>query len=200
MKLTRTLLQAEMTFTNQYPIEPPSFKFNANIYHPNVYPDGKICISILHAPGHDATSGEAPSERWSPLQGVESVLRSILLLLDDPEIGSPANVDASVMYRDNRVAYKKRAAETVARSKRDIPEGFVMPTTLIEAPPAKSFDDDDDAFWAESDDEFDFGGSSTNDDEQDMQEFVEEGEEENASEEGEEDKGDEENYSDAKKS
>ncbi len=50
-------------------------------------------------------SGEEASERWSPLQGAESVLRSVLLLLDDPEIGSPANVDAGVMYRDRRGEY-----------------------------------------------------------------------------------------------
>ncbi|KAI1103543.1 ubiquitin-conjugating enzyme/RWD-like protein [Jackrogersella minutella] len=167
--------KAEMTFTDEYPYQPPTFRFLVPIYHPNVYPDGRLCISILHTPGDDITSGEQASERWSPLQGVESVLLSVLLLLDDPEINSPANVDASVMYRDDRPAYNKKAKEIVEKSKNDIPYGFVMPTTLEPSPPPKSADDDA-AFWAESDDEeLDFGGSDTGE-EGEAAEFDEDGE------------------------
>ncbi|KAI0897862.1 ubiquitin-conjugating enzyme/RWD-like protein [Annulohypoxylon nitens] len=172
--------KAEMTFTDDYPYLPPTFRFLLPIYHPNIYPDGRLCISILHTPGEDITSGEAASERWSPLQGVESVLRSVLLLLDDPEINSPANVDAGVMYRDDRAKYNKKARDIVERSKTDIPDGFVMPTTLDPPPPPKSTDEDL-AFWAESDDEeFDFGGSDTGDDAE-LAEFDEDGEEEGIS-------------------
>jgi ubiquitin-conjugating enzyme E2 R len=166
--------QCEMMFTEEYPYAPPSFKFQIPIYHPNVYPDGRVCISILHQPGEDSTSGEAACERWSPLQGVESVLRSVLLLLDDPEISSPAHVDAGVMYRDNRAEYNRKAADTVERSKRDIPAGFVMPTTIIEdAPVLKDADDD---FWNEDDelDDFDFG-SGTDEEIQDEDEDEENG-------------------------
>lgn len=161
-----------MTFKDNYPYEPPTFKFLRPIFHPNIYPDGKLCISILHPPGEDLQSGEQAEERWSPLQGVESVLRSILLLLDDPEIASPANVDAGVMYRDNRSEYKARAKETVKTSKQDIPEGFIMPTTLEEAPPAKIVDDD--AFWAESDEEDNFGGSDSSGEDFEMDDDEEE--------------------------
>ncbi|KAI1182251.1 ubiquitin-conjugating enzyme/RWD-like protein [Nemania serpens] len=171
--------KAEMTFTEEYPYQPPTFRFLIPIYHPNIYPDGKLCISILHTPGEDVTSGEQASERWSPLQGVESVLRSVLLLLDDPEINSAANVDAGVMYRDSRDAYNKKAREIVDKSKHDIPEGFVMPTTLEPPPPPKAADDDA-AFWAESDEELDFGGSDTGDDEN--ADFDEDGDDEGQSE------------------
>lgn len=174
-----------MTFSNNYPFEPPTFKFLNPIYHPNIYPDGKLCISILHAPGDDEQSGELASERWSPLQGVESVLRSVLLLLDDPEISSPANVDAGVMYRDNRLQYNEKAKAAVEASKKDIPEGFVMPTTVESAPPKEIVDDDN--FWNESDDEEnDFGASDSSDDDLEMDED-DEGEEEEESEEGVED-------------
>lgn len=176
--------QAEMTFTDEYPYQPPKFRFLIPIYHPNIYPDGQLCISILHKPGEDLMSGEAASERWSPLQGVESVLRSVLLLLDDPEINSPANVDAGVTFRDQPEAYRRRAAETVERSRRDVPEGFVMPTSFEAAPPPKM--DDDDAFWAESDEELDFGGSDSDEAglmEEDEEDEEDEEEEEEASEE-----------------
>jgi ubiquitin-conjugating enzyme E2 R len=170
--------KAEMTFTDNYPYAPPTFKFTRPIYHPNIYPDGKLCISILHAPGEDEQSGELASERWSPLQGVESVLRSVLLLLDDPEIGSPANVDAGVMYRDNRAEYDARAEAAVLASKQDIPEGFVMPTTLDEAPPAKIVEDDD--FWAEDGSDDDFGASDSSEEDLEMDD---DGEEQGESEE-----------------
>jgi len=155
-----------MTFKDSYPHQPPTFKFIRPIYHPNIYSDGKLCISILHAPGEDEQSGETASERWSPLQGVESVLRSVLLLLDDPEIGSPANVDAGVMYRDNRAQYNEKAKAAVEVSKKDIPEGFIMPKTLDTAPPAKMVEDDD--FWAESDAENDFGASDSSEEDFEM--------------------------------
>jgi len=175
--------KAEMTFSDLYPYNPPTFKFLRPIFHPNIYPDGKLCISILHAPGEDLQSGEQAEERWSPLQGVESVLRSVLLLLDDPEIASPANVDAGVMYRDKRAEYNAKAKEAVEESKKDIPEGFVVPKTLEEVPPAKIVDDD--AFWAESDAEDDFGGSDSSEEDFEMDED-EDGEEHGSEEEQEE--------------
>jgi ubiquitin-conjugating enzyme E2 R len=167
-----------MTFTDKYPYSPPTFKFLRPIYHPNIYPDGRVCISILHPPGEDEQSGELASERWSPLQGVESVLRSVLLLLDDPEIASPANVDAGVMYRDNRALYNSKAQDAVKASKKDIPAGFVMPTTLESAPPEKITEDDN--FWNESGgEEDDFGASDSSGDDFGMDDDEEEeGEEE----------------------
>lgn len=151
-----------MRFSSEYPYQPPSFRFlTRQICHPNVYADGNLCISILHRPGDDEQSGELASERWNVLHGVESVLRSVLLLLDDPEINSPANVDASVLYRDVRPEYNRRAKEVVDRSQKDIPAGMSMPTTLdLQPAPQKPMDDDAD-FWNMSDEEEDFGGSDS---------------------------------------
>lgn len=158
-------LKAEMRFPTEYPYQPPTFRFlTKNIYHPNVYTDGNLCISILHKPGEDEASGELANERWNVLHGVESVLRSVLLLLDDPEINSPANVDASVLYRDHRVDYDKLAKATVEKSQKDIPQGMTMPTTDDLAPvPQKPVDDDAD-FWNMTDEEEDFGGSDSDED------------------------------------
>lgn len=92
--------------------------FKTPMFHPNskslfspifsVYPDGKVCISILHAPGADATSGETAAERWRPIHTVESILMSVISMLTEPNIDSAANVDASVMYRDKREDYNKK--------------------------------------------------------------------------------------------
>lgn len=41
-----------------------------------VYPDGRVCISILHNPGDDPNGYETAAERWSPVQSVSSSLLS----------------------------------------------------------------------------------------------------------------------------
>jgi ubiquitin-conjugating enzyme E2 R len=118
-------------------------------------------------------SGETAGERWSPAQRVESVLISILSLLDDAEISSPANVDASVMLRDTKEEFKARVEKDVEASKKDIPEGFVMPTHESTKPRVEEKIDDD--FWQDSDAEeldlddvdFDFDDDAANGSESD---------------------------------
>lgn len=63
------------------------------------FQNGDLCISILHPPVDDPQSGELPCERWNPTQSVRTVLLSVISLLNEPNTFSPANVDASVMYR-----------------------------------------------------------------------------------------------------
>ncbi|KAF2756143.1 ubiquitin-conjugating enzyme [Pseudovirgaria hyperparasitica] len=155
--------KAKMTFPSNYPYSPPDFKFIRPLYHPNIYADGRLCISILHAPGEDEMSGESAAERWSPAQRVESVLISILSLLDDAEVSSPANVDAGVMLRKDPAAYKKQVARDVEKSKEDIPSGFVMPTSETAFAKRDTFDDDYTMSWEDSDAES-FGGSDSDED------------------------------------
>lgn len=120
--------KAQMRFPPDFPFSPPTFRFTPAIYHPNVYKDGRLCISILHQ-GGDPTGDESDAETWSPAQSVETVLISIVSLLDEPNPSSPANVDAGVDWRKKPDVYKQKVALEVARSKRDIPENFVMPSS-----------------------------------------------------------------------
>ena len=104
-------------FPSDYPLSPPKMKFISEIFHPNgnflsiekscsilffvygiVYPDGRVCISILHAPGDDPMvrkisvllmkfiwyfyqGYETSAERWSPVQSIEKILLSVVSLL-----------------------------------------------------------------------------------------------------------------------
>ena len=61
-----------------------------------VYPNGSVCISILHPPGDDPLRYESASERWSPVQGVRSVLLSVLSMLAEPNIESGADIEVSL--------------------------------------------------------------------------------------------------------
>ena len=63
-----------------------------------VYPDGRVCISILHKPGGTAElPDDTPaSECWRPILNIEAIVVSVLSMLSDPNFSSPANLDASV--------------------------------------------------------------------------------------------------------
>jgi len=46
-------------------------------------------------------SQESADERWRPVLGVEQILLSVVSMLNDPNIESPANIDAAIEFRDN---------------------------------------------------------------------------------------------------
>ena len=96
-----------IVFPSSYPTNPPKVEFKTKLFHPNVYPDGKLCISILHE-GNDTTGYEHEKERWRPIQNVRTIFLSIISLLNDPNPDSAANIDAAKMLRDNREGYYKK--------------------------------------------------------------------------------------------
>eukprot|EP00250_Pteridium_aquilinum_P002258 c12456_g1_i1 orf=287-916(-) len=107
---------AIMSFPANYPNSPPSVRFTSEMWHPNVYPDGRVCISILHAPGDDPNGYELASERWSPVHTVETILLSIIAMLSSPNDESPANIDAAKEWRESREDFKKKVSRIVRRS------------------------------------------------------------------------------------
>ncbi|KAG8913271.1 Ubiquitin-conjugating enzyme E2 15 [Tulasnella sp. 408] len=65
--------KARLTFPSEYPLLPPKMRFITPMWHPNIYPDGVVCISILHPPGEDQWGYEQASERWLPVHTVETI-------------------------------------------------------------------------------------------------------------------------------
>jgi ubiquitin-conjugating enzyme E2 A len=92
-----------LEFTEEYPTKAPLVKFKAPIFHPNIYSDGNICLDILN-------------KQWSAQYDVSAILRSIQLLLCDPNTSSPANAEAAKLYESDKVEYARRVKETVERS------------------------------------------------------------------------------------
>jgi len=109
------IIKALLTFPLDYPCGVPQFRLLTNFYHPNVYIDGRVCISILHE-GVDEYGYESISERWGPSHSVNTILISILSLLSSPNFDSPANVDASNMWKHNYDEYKKIIYKIIATS------------------------------------------------------------------------------------
>jgi len=108
---------AQLKFPKEFPNMPPVMKIKTPIWHPNVYEDGTVCISILHPPGEDRFNElESATERWRPILGVESIIISVISMLSDPNDESPANLDAAVMWRNDKTAFKRKVRESVRRS------------------------------------------------------------------------------------
>lgn len=77
-------------------------KFVPPLFHPNVYPSGTVCLSILNE-----------EEGWRPYITVRQILLGIQDLLNDPNPESPAQADAYNLFRNNRPAYEKKIREVV---------------------------------------------------------------------------------------
>ena len=113
--------KSQLKFPEDYPNSPPTMIFKSKMWHPNIYPDGKVCISILHPPGTDSMNEhEKAEERWRPILGVEAILMSVISMLNDPNLESPANLDASLQYRDDIDAYKKKVRMLATKSLEDM--------------------------------------------------------------------------------
>ncbi|KAF0555600.1 SUMO-conjugating enzyme ubc9 [Gigaspora margarita] len=86
-----------MTFPEDYPSKPPKCKFVPALFHPNVYPSGTVCLSILNE-----------EEGWKPAITIKQILLGVQNLLDEPNPDSPAQSDAYMLFKKDRVAYDKR--------------------------------------------------------------------------------------------
>lgn len=110
------VFEAKLTFPKDYPLSPPALKFTPPLLHPNIYKDGTVCISILHAPGDDPLLYEQADERWGPLQCVEKILLSVSSMLADPNTESGANIDACKLWRENRDEFNREVRKQVLNS------------------------------------------------------------------------------------
>jgi len=86
-----------MEFSEDYPSKPPKCKFVPALFHPNVYPSGTVCLSILNE-----------DEDWRPAITVKQMLLGIQDLLDSPNPQSPAQAEAYQLFVTNREEYRRR--------------------------------------------------------------------------------------------
>eukprot|EP00041_Stephanoeca_diplocostata_P019659 m.427671 g.427671 ORF g.427671 m.427671 type:complete len:165 (-) comp21363_c1_seq17:2048-2542(-) len=110
------LFTANLSFPKSYPNEPPKMTFTNDMFHPNIYKDGKVCISILHTAEDDPGGYELPSERWSPVQSIEKILLSVVSMLAEPNDESAANIDAAKMWREDRDKFTRISEQVALRS------------------------------------------------------------------------------------
>jgi len=109
------IFNGDISFPRSYPNNPPEIKFNIDMNHPNIYQDGRVCISILHS-GSDQYGYEQDSERWSPSQSINTIMLSIISLLSSPNFESPANLEMSMLYKKDYNKYKTTIYNLVSKT------------------------------------------------------------------------------------
>lgn len=85
------------------PFPPPDTgKFVPPLFHPNVYPSGTVCLSILNE-----------EEAWKPAITIKQILLGVQDLLNDPNPESPAQAEAYNMFKRDRAQYERRVKQIV---------------------------------------------------------------------------------------
>lgn len=92
------LLTFSIQFPSDYPFSPPKVGFltsdGKTRFHPNLYVEGKVCLSIL---------GTFSGPSWSGTQSLSSVLLSILAILDNnPLAHEPAYASGNLLDARHR--------------------------------------------------------------------------------------------------
>jgi len=77
-------------------------KFVPPLFHPNVYPSGTVCLSILNE-----------EEGWKPAITIKEILLGIQSLLDEPNPESPAQADAYNLFKKDRAGYERKVRSIV---------------------------------------------------------------------------------------
>lgn len=90
------LYPVTLTFTDDYPIKPPSCAFPEGFFHPNVYPSGKVCLSIVNSDG-----------TWKPSISIKQILEGIRALLTEPNLEDPAQQHAYEVHQRQKGKYKE---------------------------------------------------------------------------------------------
>ncbi|KAI3383206.1 hypothetical protein SNEBB_005813 [Seison nebaliae] len=96
-------------FREDYPTTPPKCQFEPGLFHPNVYPSGTVCLSLLDE-----------EKDWRPSISVRQILQGIQKLLQEPNASDPAQADAYCIFINNRVQYEEKVKEEALKYRSDI--------------------------------------------------------------------------------
>ena len=58
------IFSMRLTFNDQYPDKPPRVRFTSEMFHPNIYPDGTLCMDLIQ-------------DNWSPIYSVSLHVTSV---------------------------------------------------------------------------------------------------------------------------
>ncbi|XP_043063385.1 SUMO-conjugating enzyme UBC9-B-like [Drosophila ficusphila] len=96
----RGFYKLQMIFKDTYPRSPPKCRFEPPLFHPNVYLTGTVRLGLIDE-----------WKDWHPDITVKQILVTIQDLLDEPITKYPAQVEALILYVQNRLGYEKEVRE-----------------------------------------------------------------------------------------
>ncbi|VDO73663.1 unnamed protein product [Heligmosomoides polygyrus] len=102
------LYKIRMLFKDDFPSTPPKCKFEPPLFHPNVYPSGTVCLSLLDE-----------NKDWKPSITIKQLLIGIQDLLNNPNPDDPAQAEAYQIFCQNRYGDEDIRAEYEKRVRRE---------------------------------------------------------------------------------
>lgn len=97
----------KLVFPARYPQSGPKAIFTPPIFHPNVYSDGEVCLTLIN------------SNKWEIGTSVTDILKGLSTFLEEPNISDPANGSAAEMLRSSPAAYAAKIRAYAAKTKAD---------------------------------------------------------------------------------
>merc|ERR1719273_2417056 len=88
--------RVKLVLSKDYPVSPPKGFFLTKIFHPNVGPQGEICVNTL-------------KKDWKPDLGIKHILLTIKCLLIVPNPESALNEEAGKLLLEQYDTYSSRA-------------------------------------------------------------------------------------------
>ncbi|XP_035926343.2 ubiquitin-conjugating enzyme E2 U [Halichoerus grypus] len=126
--------QLKINFTSQYNFVPPVVKFLTIPFHPNVDQNtGRACIDILDDP-----------DKWNTSYTLSSILLTLQVMLSNPVLENPVNLEAAQMLIKDESLYKQevlRLFNQPTQLRNNSPEFPKDPDKLIRSTKAISFND-----------------------------------------------------------
>ncbi|XP_043431110.1 LOW QUALITY PROTEIN: ubiquitin-conjugating enzyme E2 U [Prionailurus bengalensis] len=126
--------QLTINFTSEYNLVPPVVKFLTIPFHPNVDQNtGRACIDFLDDPA-----------KWNTSYTLSSILFTLQVMLSNPVLENPVNLEAAQMLIKDESLYKQivlRFFNQPSQLRDDRPESLKDPDKFIRSTKAVSFND-----------------------------------------------------------
>jgi ubiquitin-protein ligase len=86
----------DISIPDDYPIKAPKVLCKTKVYHPNINPEGKICLNILR-------------EDWKPVLNLNAIFTGLHFLFLEPNPSDPLDTDAAAVYEKDFEKFKRIA-------------------------------------------------------------------------------------------
>ena len=108
---------AALTEPSEHPDESHRVRFHLidgqPLFHPNVYTDGGVCLSIINPEGSTHAYGKGGT--WKPTMNIKTVLNALQMFLDEATSLAAGREEPYRLYNKDRPAYEKRVKVQVAK-------------------------------------------------------------------------------------
>lgn len=110
-------ISGTMSFSTDYPQKPPKVKFDLidgkPLFHPNVYRDGGVCLSIINP--ENSTHGYGKGGDWEPTLTIKHVMEALQVFLDEATGLAAGRNEEYQLWKNDRAEFNRRVKLQVAK-------------------------------------------------------------------------------------